>query len=237
MKKLTILILLLGTGYASAAEFSGNVTLATDYRFRGISQLDRSPALQGGFDVATESGFYVGVWGSNVNFSEGALELDVYGGFAADINDNLSYDVGLLYYGYPHSGTSGNPEFAYYEVYGSFSFYGATLGLNYSPDYFAESDKFYYVYGQYSLPIGDNFSIDFHAALNQFDSKDAAFNKFGIGSGSDDSYVDYSVTFASSFGGFDFALAFIDTNLNDDECFGGSKICEATGVFSVSKSL
>ena len=46
MKKLTILILLLGTGYASAAEFSGNVTLATDYRFRGISQLDRSPALQ-----------------------------------------------------------------------------------------------------------------------------------------------------------------------------------------------
>jgi len=50
---------------AMAVEASGNVTLATDYRFRGISQGDRSPAIQGGFDLGWDSGFYAGTWASN----------------------------------------------------------------------------------------------------------------------------------------------------------------------------
>src|SRR5574340_1389237 len=31
---------------------SGNVGVFSDYRFRGISQTDKKPAIQGGFDVA-----------------------------------------------------------------------------------------------------------------------------------------------------------------------------------------
>ena len=54
---------------ATAAEFSGNVTYATAYRFRGISQGDRSQASQGGFDIELDSGLYVGTWASNVTFS------------------------------------------------------------------------------------------------------------------------------------------------------------------------
>jgi uncharacterized protein (TIGR02001 family) len=59
-------------GAASAqAEISANVTLATDYTFRGISQTGERGALQGGFDWAGESGIYTGIWASNVDF-EGA---------------------------------------------------------------------------------------------------------------------------------------------------------------------
>ncbi len=63
---------------------SGNVALATDYAFRGVSQTDESPALQGGFDATFgDSGFYAGTWASNINFGTGGanLELDVYGGY------------------------------------------------------------------------------------------------------------------------------------------------------------
>ena len=40
--------------------FTGNVTLASDYVFRGISQSQRQPAIQGGFDYSHASGLYAG---------------------------------------------------------------------------------------------------------------------------------------------------------------------------------
>ncbi len=46
---------------------TGNAGLFSDYRFRGYSQTDYNPALQGGFDFAHKSGFYLGNWNSNVN--------------------------------------------------------------------------------------------------------------------------------------------------------------------------
>ena len=55
----------------SPHEFSANVALSTDYRFRGISQTTEDPALSGGFDYSyTPFGFYAGVWASNLDFGE-----------------------------------------------------------------------------------------------------------------------------------------------------------------------
>ncbi|MEN8675919.1 MAG: TorF family putative porin, partial [Alteriqipengyuania sp.] len=47
---------------ADAIEISGNVSLVSDYRFRGVSFSDEDIAIQGGIDLAHESGFYVGTW-------------------------------------------------------------------------------------------------------------------------------------------------------------------------------
>jgi len=57
-----------------AGEISANVALTTDYVWRGISQNQEDPALQGGFDYAHDSGFYLGAWAANVNFG-GAVAL------------------------------------------------------------------------------------------------------------------------------------------------------------------
>jgi uncharacterized protein (TIGR02001 family) len=80
MQKLLIAIvaaLALGASVSAMAqvEIAGNVTLASDYRFRGISQLEGefSPAIQGGFDLNVDNGLYAGVWASNVNFTGGAI--------------------------------------------------------------------------------------------------------------------------------------------------------------------
>lgn len=216
---------------ASAAEISGNVTLASDYRFRGISQLtgEWSPAIQGGFDLETESGFYIGTWASNVNFTPGSIETDVYAGFGGNFNDDVEYDVGLLYYGYPEDG-GGNVDLAYWEIYGSVAVAGFTFGLNYSPDYFAETDDFYYPYVDYGLALNEMFSLNFHLGYNSF--KEELFL------GDDDDYLDWSVGISTEQLGVEWALTYVDTDLDDDsDCFGNEDLCAATVVLSISKSL
>ena len=52
--------------------FSANIALTSDYRFRGQSQGQGEPALSGGIDYAGSSGFFAGVWASNVDFNDAA---------------------------------------------------------------------------------------------------------------------------------------------------------------------
>ncbi len=232
------LMLLAGTiGVAQAAEFSGNVTYATDYRFRGISQGDRSQAIQGGFDISLENGLYAGTWASNVTFSGAAIEVDYYAGFAGKFNEDVDYDVGVLYYAYPED--DADPDLDYVEIYGSIAMLGGKLGLNYSPDYFASTGDFIYLYGEYGFPLGENFTLDLHLAWNLFDS-DSEFASFiGPGDGEDPGkdYIDYSVGVSTSAVGLDFTLALVGTDLKKDECFAGTKLCQESLVLSVSKSL
>jgi uncharacterized protein (TIGR02001 family) len=93
----------------AASEFSvsGNVGLFSDYIFRGYTQTNHQAALQGGFDLEHTSGFYAGVWASNVKWTtqsdimtDNSLEIDVYGGYATEFN-GVGVDVGLLQYYYP----------------------------------------------------------------------------------------------------------------------------------------
>ena len=237
MKRLLIALLLLGAGSASAAEFSGNVGYFSDYRFRGISQGDRSPAIQGGFDIELDGGFYLGTWASNVApWSDGTIELDWYGGWAIDLNDSSGIDIGVWYYGYPED--NADPGLDFVEIYGNYSFQDLTLGVAYSPDYFAETDSFFYVFGDYSFGLTDNLSLDIHLGLNIFNDKDAGA-AFGIGEVGDpkDQYLDYAIGLSTSALGVDWGLQVIGTDLSDAECFDGFKGCEETIVVSVSKSL
>lgn len=120
--------------------FTGNANLASDYRFRGISQTFKLPAFQGGFDYAHASGFYLGNWNSNVSglsYPNGAgLEMDVYGGYKKSFGD-FGFDVGLLQYYYPGAKFANGTKFDTLEAYvaGSWKW----LSLKYShtlTDYF-----------------------------------------------------------------------------------------------------
>ena len=237
IKKTLIAAALATVSLPSVAEISGNVALTTDYRFRGISQTDRDPAIQGGFDWAHDSGFYLGTWGSNVQFA-GSLELDYYAGYAGNITDNIGFDVGALYYDYPGGDLGGGVDPEYYEVYGGLSGDVGPVGLSgtvsYSPDYFGETGKaFYYDLGaSYDLPA--EFSLSAHFGYQTID--DGSVNDDGFFSSDEDSYKDWSFGVSRSFMGADLDLSYIDTNLGKSDCFG-TKICDSTVVFSVSKSL
>jgi uncharacterized protein (TIGR02001 family) len=233
MKKTLIAAALATISLPSVAEIAGNVAMTTDYRFRGISQTDRNPAIQGGFDWSHDSGFYLGTWGSNVDFA-GSLELDYYAGYAGDITDSVAFDVGAIYYDYP--GDGGSLEF--WEIYGGLS---GDLGpvslsgkVSYSDDYFGESGTaFYYDLGaSYALPA--EFSLSAHFGYQTID--DGAASDAGFFSSSEDSYKDWSIGVSRSFMGVDLDLSYLDTNLGKSDCFD-TKICDSTVVFSVSKSF
>ncbi|MES2495593.1 MAG: TorF family putative porin [Pseudomonadota bacterium] len=100
---------------------SGSVGLATDYRFRGVSQTDKEMAVQGGITVGHESGFYVGTWGSNLagwgTFGGSNTELDIFGGYKMELTDGISIDAGLTWFMYP--GGADKTDFA--EIYSKLS--------------------------------------------------------------------------------------------------------------------
>jgi uncharacterized protein (TIGR02001 family) len=86
--------------------FSGNLTIGSDYRFRGFTQTDYQPTIQGGIDFAHKSGFYLGNWNSNVSsdvFNGAPIEMDFYGGWKTEIH-GFGLDLGVIYYYYPGSG-------------------------------------------------------------------------------------------------------------------------------------
>lgn len=115
--------------------FTANVTLASEYIYRGIGQTNRKPALQGGFDYSHASGLYAGVWGSNVSWlSDGrndvssSLELDLYGGYKNTFaGGDWNYDVGVLRYNYPGTYPSGYTKADTTELYGAIGWKWLTL--------------------------------------------------------------------------------------------------------------
>ncbi len=221
------------TAAQAEMEVSANVALTTDYKFRGISQSDESPALQGGFDLGFDNGMYVGTWASSVDFDtngdgfDGSLELDYYVGWGGDISDSVGVDVGILYYSYP--GDNG-PDGDYLEFYGSVSIADGTLGVAYSDDYYGETDTFYYLYGEYSFALGENLSLDLHVGYNDLD-EDGGFLSDG-----QDSYVDYSVGLTTSVASVDLTLAVVGTDLDEDEVFG-TEWGDDSVIFTISKSM
>ena len=99
---------------SQAGERSANASMTSNYIWRGLTQTENESAVQGGIDFASDSGFYVGTWASNVNYGAGdvySYEHDVYAGFAFDTGD-ISWDVGYLYYNY-----DSEAEFDFGEVY------------------------------------------------------------------------------------------------------------------------
>ncbi len=125
------------TAPPSAITVSGSATIATDYRFRGVSQSDREMAVQGGITVAHESGFYVGTWASNLSgwgtFGGANMELDLIGGYKAKLADNATLDAGLTWYMYP--GGADKTDFAepYAKLTGTAGPATLTAGVAYAP--------------------------------------------------------------------------------------------------------
>ncbi len=82
-----------------------NVFGVSDYYFRGITQTWHKPAIQGGVDVAHDSGWYLGAWGSNVSNNSypggSSLEFDYYGGYNGKFSDDFGWTVGGHGYAYP----------------------------------------------------------------------------------------------------------------------------------------
>lgn len=247
LKKLTLAIAAASTvgasGYAVAETFNSPVgefdvsmtaTLASDYIWRGQSQTAGKGAVQGSVDVAHESGFYAGIWASNVDDAafqnsdgtKGAdVEFDYYLGYAGNITDDISYDLGWAVYTYPQAHNLDVKEWL-----ASVSAYGFTVGTKYAYD--PDSKLYTYIAYDYELPYGFGIGVSYGLTDNKDHLNDGVDNK--------EKYKDWSVGLSKTFAGLDMALVYTDTNLKNSTCsawYGKSSYCSDNVTFSVSKSF
>jgi uncharacterized protein (TIGR02001 family) len=213
--------------FAQEVAISGNVALTTDYAFRGISQTDQSPAVQGGLDLSAGS-FYAGAWASNINFGTGGanLELDVYGGYKFAAGP-VNFDVGIIGYLYPGAADDG-AELDYWEGYvkpsialsDSFTLGGA---LYYSPEFTGESgDGFYYeVNGAFTV----NPSLSLSGAVGM-QSVDTSGFFFG-----EDEYTTWNLGGTYTAMGLGFDLRYVGTDVDNVE------IADDRVIFTVKKAM
>lgn len=216
-----------GVGVANA-EISGSVSMTSDYVFRGISQTNGGPAIQGSMDY-TNGMFYAGAWGSNVDFGGAeSMELDLYAGITPTTGP-ISWDLSVVGYFYPGAADAG-AEFDYYEGIAGASFdvtEQVSVGgqVAYSPEYFGEtgSGMYYEINGGYAV----NDALSFSAAYGVQDVDD-----FG------DSYSTWNIGAAYAMHGFNLGLTYSDT---EDALENGYVVDESNAdgslVFSIGRSL
>jgi len=144
MKKLIILfVLIVAPFYATAIDVGGSLTYGSDYVWRGVSQKG-SPALSVGIE-ADHNGLYGGAWASQVDYGDDSdYEYDFYAGYGFDINDELSFDVGVIQYNFNNEPQNRLEE---WYVGGTFKGFTATYWRD-----FENSDNHFAEYS-YAIPI------------------------------------------------------------------------------------
>jgi uncharacterized protein (TIGR02001 family) len=170
---------------------TGNLTIASDYRFRGFTQTDYNPAIQGGVDFAHKSGFYLGNWNSNVSsgiFNGAPIEMDFYGGYKHSFGD-IGLDVGAIYYYYPGTGEYGPYEAKNFEAYIGGTWGPASVKYYYAftnffgvevPGYNTKGSQYVDLTG--TFPIGE-FAIVAHAGwqfVKNYENINTTLNKDNV---------------------------------------------------------
>jgi uncharacterized protein (TIGR02001 family) len=229
---------------------SANVSVTNDYRYRGISQSNFQPAVQGGFDYAHESGFYIGNWNSSISWISdlnpgvsAPVEMDFYAGFKKDLfAEGFASDLGVLQYYYPMNGgpaltTSPNTT----EIYAAQNF---TLGpvtgfvkFSYAVTTLfgvAESAGSYYPDLTLNYDTGIwGLSLNGHVGYQQFAGTNGNFANSNL------SYTDWKLGVTKDFGaGLSLSAAYVDTNANANYwTYNGKNLGGATGIVTLTKAF
>ncbi len=224
-------------GDESPHTFSANVLLGSEYVFRGISNSNEDPTIQGGFDYAHASGFYLGTWASNIEYNaqstdSASVEIDFYGGLAGSLGNGIGWDIGALYYWYPEQNEdAGAGDYNFFEIYGVASYTFASVqhtpsveaGVSYSPDFFGEDGDGVYLYSTAGLSLPYDFSP--YVTIGY---QDVEGDKSSGPNGFD--YFHYAIGLSKAFGPISLDLSWHDADLD-----GCDDLCKSL-VFSISSS-
>ena len=248
-------------GAADPSPLTGNMSIVSDYRFRGISQTYLGPAIQGGIDYAHASGFYVGNWNSSVAsqvFTGGSgIEMDFYGGWKKSFGD-IGVDIGTIYYYYPRAefqSTSGNAKFDNWEIYLGASWKWLSGKLYYAlSDYFGlaseQSLGGYWSNRDTGAALGSTqgsdgtyyFDLSATIPVTKEFSVVAHYGKLEVNKYSELDYQDWKLGVTYDLNGWVFGAAYVDSDADKGWYYtNGSKGNKATGdatiVLSVMKTF
>ncbi len=257
MKKLsivfTVIFLAVLSGMAYAEEpageqevwnnpknISGTVWLTTDYVFRGVSNTQNDPAAQGSLDY-TFKGFYVGIWGSNTDFSDGGIEIDYYGGYAGEVG-NFGYDLMAIYYTYPSQGSSPSLDFIEGHLGLTYKFAGIMLeptigaGYSFSPDFSGEDGSGNYVNATLDFTLPYDFTLGGEVGYQDVEGDESTGNNLGMDGKDGYDYWHWRVSLTKDIPQwFTLDLSYHDTDDDAQDFFGS--IADDRFVFTVSRTF
>lgn len=171
---------------ASPHTFTGNLSFTNNYMFRGITQTDDKPALQGGFDYSHASGAYVGTWASNISWldtsGKSSLEWDVYGGYKFGAGP-LTFDVGVLQYAYPGSKADGVTNADTTELYAAATWEWFTFKYSHAvTNLFGVDDSkgSYYPELNFAADVGGGFTAMAHVGRQHIENG-TSYNDWKLG--------------------------------------------------------
>jgi uncharacterized protein (TIGR02001 family) len=192
------------------AELSANIGAVSNYVWRGATQTDDGPAIQGGIDYAHESGLFLGTWASNVEFGgDKYAEVDLYGGYGGSLGEDFSYKAGLYYYAYPKDDCP--CDLLELGVSGTYKMFTAGVSYTLSGEAddeatFSEGDV--YVYGTVAIPLPQDFSLGLTVGHYHFDDDADTSYTHGL--------IGISKA-AGDFGTFGFNVSFAEDDANGDD--------------------
>lgn len=215
---------------------SATISLTSDYRFRGVSQNDRDPALQADLDWSGAGEWSAGVFASKVNFADHentSLEFAFYGEKRAEWK-GWDFDVSANYYAYPnHRPRGGSPRYSSVELIGDMSrtWRCITVGgtAAWSPNYFGDGSS-WYVAGNVSYRITRWLSAS--ATVGEQGAR--AWDGMAV---SGYPYMHWDAGLTATFGAFSLDARYSTTNLSSSACLitqGGKTWCSGAFVASLS---
>jgi uncharacterized protein (TIGR02001 family) len=223
----------------ASGPFSGGVALTSDYRFRGVSQSDRNPAVQGWAQYDHASGAFANLWLSTIDFNDetsydSSVEVDLTAGYNFKLGENTGASVKAVYYWYADADTPpGAPDYDYWEfAVGATHDYGKVsvkAELAYSPEFFAETGDAWALSGGASVPITDSF-LFFTGGL----TASANLGHQWIDVGTD--YLFYDLGVSTSWKNISLDLRWVDTDLSEAQC-PGTDWCEGGVVVTLSAAF
>jgi uncharacterized protein (TIGR02001 family) len=225
-----------GVAMAEDSPFSGNVSLTTNYLYRGWSQTGNNAAIQGGFDYANPNGIYAGVWGSSISWlgdlgiMHSGTELDTYVGYGSSFATDFSYDVGYLRYNYPgYYGSNTNADTD--EFHGKIGYKWVSLKYSYTTSNifgFADTKCSTYLEVNGSYDVGP-VSLAAHYGKQKYGGSGCV--------GCD--YADYNVSVSKDFSGYTYALLYSNTDVSGGglETATGAKLADGKVVLTLSHSM
>lgn len=209
MNKSLLVLSLCACTAPALAEVSAEVGVISDYRFNGVSQTERNPAVQASVDYAHDSGAYFGLWGSNAHFSGTKVraELDATLGYSFALAEDWQGDMGIATYNY-FGGTDAD-ALNYPELY-----VGVTLPSNtsfyvhYTHDYGGEGLSSYFIELSQDYEWED-YLFNVRATHTQTDQDSLWDGK--------DNYQHIEVSAARTWQGVDFKLSALATSMEDND--------------------
>jgi uncharacterized protein (TIGR02001 family) len=229
MKKAILALMMAASVTAAQAQVSGNISLNSDYRFRGISQTMENAAFQGGLDFNHKSGFYIGNWNSNVSADQytgtSGLESDIYAGFKKEIN-GATLEIGAIRYTYAGANTFNTTEGYIGAGAGPVSLKVSQSTTNYFGTADSKGTRYYDL--NISVPLG-KVTVSAHAGYTDVANQKA------------NDYTDYNVGASTELAGLTFGAKYFVNDLKSDfeaaNTVNGKKLYNNGFVVSVSKSF